>query len=396
MLNHNRDAFGAQSPQFEQTSFGVYVHWPYCRAKCPYCDFNSYVAQSSLDYKLWLKSYQSELAYYAQLCDQSHSGASLTSIFFGGGTPSLMPAQLVGDVISSIAQHWRLSDDCEITIEANPTSVEMAKMDDLAQLGVNRVSLGVQSFDDEVLKFLGREHSAAQAKRAYEGLKQRFLRTSMDFIYARPQQDWLSWSRELELALALEPEHLCLYQLTIEANTGFEQQVRQGLWQPLDDDDAALLFEKSRARLAQNKLEAYEVSNHALKGQESRHNLTYWRMQDYIGIGPGAHGRITHKGQKYATQQHRAPQIWLERCQSQGHATRTLNPLSADEQQLEALLMGLRLAEGVSFDRVKAVIDQARLDQLIASQDVILDQGVLKLGDAAFLRLDAILAWIVK
>jgi len=339
----------------------LYIHWPYCIAKCPYCDFNSHVRDSA-DIVSW---------HDALLADMRHehteavSQETLTSIFFGGGTPSLMPPALVANLLDEAERLWGFDPAIEITLEANPNSVEAAKFADLAAAGVNRVSLGVQSLHDEALRFLGRMHGADEALAAVATAQSHFGRISIDLIYARPGQTESAWSAELHRALALGTDHISLYQLTIEPGTRFATDVRRGLFEPLDDDSAADLFAVTREMTMAAGLPAYEISNHARPGQESRHNLTYWRYQDYLGIGPGAHGRR----REIATVRHRKPENYLAALARQGHGIAEARDLGRREQASEALLMGLRLSEGIDlaglarrFDTTPAaLIDHSRL-----------------------------------
>ena len=321
----------------------LYVHWPFCVSKCPYCDFNSHVRES-VDQTVWREALLADLRHEAALL----SGRAVGSIFFGGGTPSLMPPETVAAVIAEADALWGLADDVEITLEANPNSVEVANFADLAAAGVNRVSIGVQSFDAEVLEFLGRAHSEDEARRAISTAQALFARVSFDLIYARPGQSLAAWERELAGALAFGTGHLSLYQLTIEPNTRFATDVRRGAFTPLDDDPSAELFDLTRARTATAGLPAYEVSNHARPGQESRHNLVYWRYRDYCGIGPGAHGR---RG-GMATLRHKKPENWLAAVGEHGHGMREETSLLPATRASEALLMGLRLAEGVPLSQL--------------------------------------------
>ncbi|MFA6220328.1 MAG: radical SAM family heme chaperone HemW [Erythrobacter sp.] len=317
----------------------LYIHWPFCLAKCPYCDFNSHV-RASADMAEW------EAALLADMRHEASSAGTeepLASIFFGGGTPSLMPPKLVAGLLAEAQALWGFSPDIEITLEANPSSVEAASFAALADVGVNRVSLGVQSLRDEALRFLGRLHGVEEARKAVETAQKHFDRVSIDLIYARPEQSEAQWAAELGEALALGTDHMSLYQLTIEPATRFATDVRQGAFAPLDDERAADLFALTRDMTASAGLPAYEVSNHARPGQESRHNLTYWRYQDYAGIGPGAHGR---RG-GVATVRHRKPENFLAAVASTGHGIAEARDLDPREQASEALLMGLRLAEGI-------------------------------------------------
>ncbi|MFC4255766.1 coproporphyrinogen III oxidase [Altererythrobacter xixiisoli] len=323
----------------------LYIHWPFCLKKCPYCDFNSHV-RDGVDTGRWQAALIADMRHEAALA----GGEPLHSIFFGGGTPSLMPPSLVAALLAEAERLWGFAPDIEITLEANPSSVEAAKFASLALAGVNRVSLGLQALDDASLQFLGRLHDAAEGLAALEVAQRHFARVSFDLIYARPGQQADAWEAELRGALAYGTGHLSLYQLTIEPNTRFATDVRQGSFTPLDDDPAADLFTLTRQITAEAGIPAYEISNHARPGQESRHNRTYWRYQDYCGIGPGAHGR---RGGS-ATLRHRKPENWIEAVERNGHGLREERSLPATEQASEALLMGLRLNEGVdlaSFER---------------------------------------------
>jgi len=316
----------------------LYIHWPFCLSKCPYCDFNSHV-RDGVDHKHWEAALLADMRFEAAT---SNSGA-LTSVFFGGGTPSLMPPALVEKLLQEAQQLWGFAPDIEITLEANPSSVEAAKFANLALAGVNRVSLGLQALDDEALGFLGRLHSVSEGLSALNVAQRHFDRVSFDLIYARPGQTVEAWQSELTRALALGTGHLSLYQLTIEPGTRFATLVREGTFDPLDDDHAADLFAVTRAITMAAGLPAYEISNHAMAGQESRHNLTYWRYQDYCGIGPGAHGRRAG----LATVRHRKPENWLAAIDRQKHGIAQAQTIQPSEQASEALLMGLRLEEGI-------------------------------------------------
>jgi oxygen-independent coproporphyrinogen-3 oxidase len=321
----------------------LYVHWPFCVSKCPYCDFNSHV-RAEVDQAAWRAALLADLAHEAAVLP----GRTLDSIFFGGGTPSLMPPETVAAIIDAAAGHWQAADDLEITLEANPSSVEAAKFADLAAAGVNRVSLGLQALDDATLAFLGRAHSVREGLGALDTAQAAFDRVSFDLIYARPDQTPEAWHAELEYALSFGTEHLSLYQLTIEPGTKFATLFQQGKLTPLDNDAAADMFEGTRARLAAAGLPAYEISNHARPGAESRHNLTYWRYGDYAGVGPGAHGR---RG-GVATVRHKKPENWLGAVARTGHGMVSEDELPARDRAVEALLMGLRLREGVDVERI--------------------------------------------
>jgi oxygen-independent coproporphyrinogen-3 oxidase len=323
-------------------TLALYIHWPFCLAKCPYCDFNSHVRET-LPQSRFAAALRRELAYEAARLGRRR----LTSIFFGGGTPSLMAPQTVAALIDDAARHFDVAPDIEITLEANPTSVEIARLENFRQAGVNRLSLGVQALDDAALRGLGRQHSAAQAIAALETARRIFPRLSFDLIYARPGQSLAAWQAELARALALAADHLSLYQLTIEPGTAFEAQYRAGAIVLPDDDTAAALYEATGEAAGQFGLLPYEISNYAKPGAASRHNLAYWRYGDYAGIGPGAHGRLTLEGALWATRRHRAPEPWAERVERNGHGSTAEHCLTAAERAREALLMGLRLAEGI-------------------------------------------------
>ena len=323
----------------------LYIHWPFCLSKCPYCDFNSHVREG-IEVDVWREALLADLRHEANLS----ANEALDSVFFGGGTPSLMPPTLVSDLLNEAERLWGFAPGIEITLEANPSSVEAANFAALASAGVNRVSLGLQALDDESLRFLGRLHGAKEGLQALETAHKRFKRVSFDLIYARPGQTGEQWAAELDRALSFGTGHLSLYQLTIEPGTRFATDVRQGAFTPLDDDPAADLFALTRELTAAAGLPAYEVSNHARPGEESRHNLTYWRYQDYVGIGPGAHGRRNG----VATLRHKKPENWLGAVQARGDGLKEERPLGTREQASEALLMGLRLAEGVDLGALSA------------------------------------------
>ncbi|MCP9223218.1 radical SAM family heme chaperone HemW [Erythrobacter sp. LQ02-29] len=320
----------------------LYIHWPFCLKKCPYCDFNSHVRED-VDQAPWLTAMKADMQAEAALAGNE----TLTSIFFGGGTPSLMEARTVAGLLEEAERLWGFAPDIEITCEANPTSFEAARFRDFAAAGVNRVSLGVQSFEPEALRFLGREHSVGEATAALEAAQSIFDRVTFDLIYARPNQSPEEWERELRHGLSFATRHLSLYQLTIEPGTRFATDVRRGDFAPLDDDAAADLFAVTRELTESAGLPAYEISNHATSGKESAHNLTYWRYRDYVGIGPGAHGRRSG----LATTRHRKPENWLAAIDAEGSGIAETRELSVREQASEALLMGLRLREGI--DRVE-------------------------------------------
>jgi len=329
-------------------AFGLYIHWPFCQAKCPYCDFNSHVARH-IDQKRWLAAYVAEIARVGALT----KGRTLTSVFFGGGTPSLMDPETVDGIMAAVRAMWPLSNSIEVTLEANPTSIEAGRFRGYQQAGVNRISMGIQALNDADLRALGRLHTVDEGLAAFETARDIFDRVSFDLIYARQGQGVADWQVELERALALGLDHLSLYQLTIEDGTAFGDRYTIGKLRGLPDEDlAADLYEVTQEVCEKAGLRAYEVSNHAKDGYESAHNLTYWRYQDYAGIGPGAHGRLTIDGVKYATETPLAPGRWLEDVETTGSGESLRSPLSTKDQWAERLLMGLRLSEGVDLDGV--------------------------------------------
>ena len=398
------DEFPSQRVNQPQTNailppLALYVHWPFCVSKCPYCDFNSHV-RDSVDIDRWREALLADMAHEASLT----SGRPLGSIFFGGGTPSLMPPALVSDLLDAAQRHWGFTPDIEITLEANPNSVEVDRFADLARAGVNRVSLGVQSLESEALHFLGRAHDAGEARRAIEVARHHFGRVSFDLIYALPGQSAAQWERQLGEALAFGTDHLSLYQLTIEPGTRFETLVRQGKFMPADADHAADLYDITQCLAGAAGLPAYETSNHARIGQESRHNLTYWRYGDYAGIGPGAHGRRGDAGGvPVATQRHRKPENWLEAIARNQHGLQGETPLSPEDRGREALLMGLRLGEGVNLAAISRrtgleenrLIDAVAIARLAGHGLVSRAGGRLRVTAEGALLLDAILGEIV-
>jgi putative oxygen-independent coproporphyrinogen III oxidase len=331
--------------------FGVYVHWPFCASKCPYCDFNSHVRAGGIDEARFLAAYQREMQHWAELA----AGRRVTSIFFGGGTPSLMSASTVAAILDAVAGAWSVAADAEITLEANPSSVEAARFRGYRVAGVNRVSLGVQSLDDAELRKLGRLHTAKEALAAMDIAARTFARFSFDMIYARPGQTVEAWRAELVRALALSPRHLSLYQLTIEAGTPYAALHVAGKLQVPEGELAQALYEVTQEMTAAAGLPAYEVSNHAAPGEESRHNLTYWRYGEYAGVGPGAHGRVLTDAGRLATATERQPERWAERVEAEGHGIAERTMLGASEQMDEALIMGLRLSEGLDLDRLQRI-----------------------------------------
>jgi len=365
--------------------FALYVHWPFCLAKCPYCDFNSHV-RAAIDQTRWRAALLAELDHYAGLTP----GRRLDSIFFGGGTPSLMEPATVEALIERARAHWTPAADLEITLEANPTSVEAGRFAAYAAAGVNRVSLGIQALDDASLRQLGRQHSAAEARAAIAIAQRAFARSSFDLIYARPGQSRAGWQAELDQALDLAAEHLSLYQLTIEPGTRFAAMAAKGELVPADPDESAALYELTRDMTAAAGLPAYEISNHARPGEESRHNLSYWRYLGYAGIGPGAHGRRNG----HATQRHRKPENWLSALARNGHGIAEETGIGARDARIEALLMGLRLAEGVPCRPDD--LEMPAVERL-SSQDLLdYDGERLRATPRGMLLLDSILAEVVR
>jgi putative oxygen-independent coproporphyrinogen III oxidase len=328
-------------------AFGVYLHWPFCLSKCPYCDFNSHVRREQIDEARWVRAFAAEIASTAARI----TGRVVSTIFFGGGTPSLMQPRTVAVVIEAIARHWPIAPDAEITLEANPTSVEAERFRGYRAAGINRVSLGVQALDDRALAALGRTHSAREALDAVGVARAAFDRYSFDLIYARPEQTPEQWSRELRSALLEAGEHLSLYQLTIEPETPFAALHAAGKLHPPDENTARRLYDVTQEICAAHGLPAYEISNHARPGGECRHNLVYWRAHEYAGIGPGAHGRLDIAGDRHATATEKRPEAWLARVEKEGHGLIADDVLSTAEHADEFLLMGLRLAEGIDPTR---------------------------------------------
>jgi len=368
----------------------LYVHWPFCVSKCPYCDFNSHI-RAAIDQDAWREALLADLAHEARLLP----GRRLTSIFFGGGTPSLMDPATVASVIDAALGHWAPAADIEITLEANPNSVEAARFADLAAAGVNRLSLGLQSFDDDALAFLGRAHSAREGLEALEIAQANFDRVSFDLIYALPGDSEARWSSTLDRALALGTTHLSLYQLTIEPGTRFASMVARNEFEPLEAEAAAALYELTDAVTSAAGLPGYEISNYARPGHESRHNLIYWRYGDYVGVGPGAHGR--RLGMR--TARHRKPENFLSALARSGHGIAEEAPLSPTEAADEALVMGLRLSEGIDADALSRrfgvqVVDWRRVDRLVASGHLVRDGLRIAVTAKGRLLLDAILGEI--
>ena len=378
----------------DANSLALYIHWPFCVSKCPYCDFNSHV-RDSVDQAAWCAALLADMAYEADTFPKR----ALTSIFFGGGTPSLMPPQTVASLIEAAERHWGFADGIEITLEANPSSVEAARFADLARAGINRVSLGLQALDNEALPFLGRAHDVDEALAALDTAQAHFDRVNFDLIYARPGQTVAEWEAELTRALGFGTSHLSLYQLTIEPGTRFATLFAQGKLTPAEPDHAADLFEVTGVQTSAAGVPTYEVSNHARPGQESRHNLAYWRYDDYLGIGPGAHGRRAG----IATLRHKKPENWMSGIARNAHGLHSETPLSPAEQAREALLMGLRLHEGVDLSRISrrsgtlrnTLINLSRIPQFEALGLISAKDDHLTVTPSGMLLLDRILAEIV-
>jgi oxygen-independent coproporphyrinogen-3 oxidase len=374
-------------------AFGVYVHWPFCLSKCPYCDFNSHVRHAAIDEARFVRAFAAELAATADRVP----GRTVSTIFFGGGTPSLMRPQTVGAVLDAIGRHWRVAPDAEVTLEANPTSVEATRFRGYRSAGVNRVSLGVQALDDAALKELGRTHSAREALDAVAIARSAFERYSFDLIYARPGQTLPAWRAELTRAIGEAAEHLSLYQLTIEPDTPFALLRQAGKLVVPDDDAARALYDTTLDVCAAAGLPAYEISNHARPGAECRHNLVYWRAQEYAGIGPGAHGRLDVDGARRATATEKRPEAWLMRVEALGHGVVSDETLSDEERADEFLLMGLRLAEGIDPQHYAALAGRSLDEQRVAglAGEGFVERtagGRLRVTRAGFPVLDAVVA----
>lgn len=377
---------------WQTSGFALYVHWPFCQSKCPYCDFNSHVA-STINQDEWKRAYISELRRTAA----ETPGRRLTSIYFGGGTPSLMPAATVSAIIDEATRLWTPSNDIEITLEANPTSVEIGAFNDFRLAGINRVSVGIQALNNRDLRRLGRMHDADEARAAIAIAQEVFNRSSFDLIYARQDQSLAEWEKELGFALSIAKDHLSLYQLTVEPGTVFAQRLQKGQLRGLPEEDlAADMYDLTQDLCKAFGRPAYEVSNHALPGSESRHNLVYWRCGDYLGIGPGAHGRITLEGgQRYATAAARAPSAWLSLVASAGNGEEEREALSRHEQGLEYVMMGLRLTEGISLQRYKDIsgiaLAQDRVDHLCTLDLLASDQDRIATTAAGRLVLNSLI-----
>jgi putative oxygen-independent coproporphyrinogen III oxidase len=376
-----------------ENAFGVYVHWPFCLSKCPYCDFNSHVRHAPIDQDRFARAFAREIETTAARAP----GREVSSIFLGGGTPSLMLPQTVGAILDAIAKHWSVAADVEVTLEANPTSVEAARFRGYRAAGVNRVSLGVQALDDASLKALGRLHTAREALDAVGIARAVFDRFSFDLIYARPDQTPQMWAEELERAIGEAAEHLSLYQLTIEQDTPFFALHAAGKLKTPDEATARALYDVTQEICAQKGLPSYEISNHARPGSECKHNLVYWRGQEYAGIGPGAHGRLDIDGCRHAIATEKRPEAWLMRVEANGHGITVDDVLNCEERADEFLLMGLRLAEGIDPRRYAALsgrpLDPLRVAVLRQEGAIVVDaDGRLRVTQAGFPVLDAVVA----
>ncbi|HEX4042198.1 MAG TPA: radical SAM family heme chaperone HemW [Xanthobacteraceae bacterium] len=376
-----------------EQAFGVYIHWPFCLSKCPYCDFNSHVRHAAIDEGRFLRAFHTEIGETAERL----RGRVVSTIFFGGGTPSLMQPATIAGVLNSIARQWRVAPDAEITVEANPTSVEAERFRGYRAAGVNRVSLGVQALDDRALAELGRTHTAQEALAAVDIARRVFGRYSFDLIYARPKQEPKAWAAELKAAILEAGDHLSLYQLTIEPETPFAALYAAGKLHPPDEDTARALYDVTQELCAAHGLPAYEISNHARPGGECRHNLVYWRAQEYAGIGPGAHGRLDIDGERHATATERRPETWLDLVENRGHGVITDDVLTREERSDEFLLMGLRLAEGIDLAHYAEVsgrpLDPLRIASL-KEHGLVEEtpQGRLRVTLPGFPILDAVVA----
>ena len=366
------------APSRTREPIAVYIHWPFCLSKCPYCDFNSHVRER-VDAARWTRALLADLEHQVALAPDR----MVTSIFFGGGTPSLMPPETVAALVARVRALWPVAPDLEVTLEANPNSAEAERFAGFAEAGINRLSLGIQALLPEALRFLGRGHDRDEAIAAIHLARNTFARYSFDLIYARPGQSVAAWEAELDEALTLCGDHLSLYQLTIEPGTAFGNRAARGEKLAADEETGAALFEATQLRLASAGLPAYEISNHARPGAECRHNLAYWRYDDYLGIGPGAHGRVTQGGAKVATQQLRAPEAWLAAIERSGTAIDEATPIPRDTAVEEMLMMGLRLVEGVSRQRLETLAGRAVEELFADTLPRLIDGGFLMLDGAS-------------
>lgn len=380
-------------------SLSIYIHWPFCKKKCPYCDFNSHV-RADVDHQAWAKALCTDIKKYAAQTKERN----VVSVFFGGGTPSLMAPDTVKACLETIKEQWSVQEDIEVTLEANPTSSEAKKFTQFKAAGINRVSIGVQSFDDEALTFLGREHNSAEAIEAIKMARSIFDRVSFDLIYGRPQQALDEWQEELETAMSLNPDHISVYQLTIEKGTAFHTAYQRGDFLMPSDDLEADFYDLTNQVLEAHDLKRYEISNHARKGDECAHNLTYWQYNDYVGIGPGAHGRfVTKDNGRVGTREHKAPEVWLEKVQTKQNVEHDREIISKDMAFEEMLMMGLRLAEGLSIDDIEAKtgvcvndrIPLKKMRQMIDEGYLVDDPERLQATDLGFKTLNSLLVYLL-
>lgn len=379
-----------------QETQALYIHWPFCQSKCPYCDFNSHVRPNGIDEADFLQAYLQEI----QTIAARTPNKTITSIFFGGGTPSLMAPQTVQTLLDHVAKVWRLDDQIEISLEANPSSVEAMRFAGYRQAGVNRVSIGIQAFNDKDLKTLGRLHTVAEAETALEIAQNNFDQVSFDLIYARPHQSPKQWEQELLYALSKDPHHLSLYQLTIEPGTRFADLYALGKLKIPNSERAEQHFLITQNLCEQEGLEAYEISNHAKEGHECRHNLTYWRYGNYAGIGPGAHGRIESIGKRFATATEPNPEIWRQKVRQQGHGLSVDEEISAEDQALEQLLMGLRLTEGLNIkamrDKTGFQPNETKIEPLIAEGLIVQNKDYLRITSQGRFVLNYVITHIAE
>lgn len=379
------------------TSFGIYIHWPFCVSKCPYCDFNSHVRET-IDVDLWQKSLLADLHNIHKFSKDK----VVTSVFFGGGTPSLMPPKIAEALINEIHKLWQVDPKIEITLEANPNSVESQKFSDFSKAGINRVSIGVQSLRQKDLDFLGRKHSVTEAYKAIDIAGKEFKRFSFDLIYTRPNQTLQEWESELTEALAIGTSHLSLYQLTIEQGTPFNLAYHRGDFSMPDNDKSADFYELTNKIMQDRGIPAYEVSNYAKPGQECRHNLTYWHYDDYLGIGPGAHSRISLDGHKHALRRHRSPELWLQHIRDNDKILENLKIIDPTLKAEEFFMMGLRLTKGITLARVQQefgkpvhdILKTTKIDALIQEGLMIIDDTLIYLTPAGLIRLNKILQFL--
>jgi putative oxygen-independent coproporphyrinogen III oxidase len=377
----------------QATPFGLYIHWPFCLSKCPYCDFNSHVRHAAIDEARYARAFAAEIAATAERAPNR----TVSTIFFGGGTPSLMAPTTIAGILDAVAKHWIVDNGAEVTLEANPTSVEAQRFRGYRAAGVNRVSLGVQALDDVALAALGRKHTAQEALDAVAIARASFERYSLDLIYARPDQSPKAWRSELKRAIAEAADHLSLYQLTIEPETPFASLYAAGKLVIPNEDSARALYDTTQEVCAVAGLPAYEISNHARPGAECRHNLIYWRYHEYAGVGPGAHGRLLVDGQRRATVTEKRPEIWLTRVEADGHGLIEDEVLTREQEGDEFLVMGLRLAEGIDPQRFERIsgrrLDAARIAPLAGHGFVeATAEGRLRVTSAGFPLLDAVVA----